>query len=282
MNNTIIEIQSKAMYSSWCYHIPTRTLFDCGEGFATYQGNHIFGVERVFISHGHGDHILGLPSLIWSRNSARGDKNKPLTIYYPVGDVLVESIKNFIVNQYSIRGGLNFELLWVEVESDISINIPGTNGLIQIETFTTYHQHGILSLGYRIVETRNRLRPEYIGQDIPKLLKSGIVSKAYIMEAYKAIIFAYALDAYKINGEDIKDAEYVVMDCTFINHKDRRGDKHYTIQESYDLCDKYNVKYMIAAHFSGRYSTDQIFNAINGLNGLTQIITVLYNKPFSI
>ena len=282
MNNTTIEIQSKAMYSTWCYHIPTRTLFDCGEGFATYQGNHIFGVERVCISHGHGDHILGLPSLVWSRNSARGDKNKPLTIYYPDGDVLVESIKIFIVNQYTIRGGLNFELQWVPVKSGTNINIPGTNGLIHIETFTTHHQQNVLSLGYRIVETRNRLRPEYVGQNIPKLLKSGIVSKAYIMEAYKATIFAYALDAYKINGEDIKDAEYVVMDCTFINHKDRKGDKHYTLQESYDLCDRYNVKCMIAAHFSGRYNTDQIFNAVNGLNGLTQIIAVQYNKPFSI
>lgn len=281
MNNTTIEIQSKAMYSTWCYHIPTRTLFDCGEGFATYQGNHIFGVERVCISHGHGDHILGLPSLVWSRNSARGDKTKPLTIYYPKGDVLVESIKRFIVDQYEVRGGLNFELRWVPLSSGNSIVI-NSSGTLQITTFTIKHQRGVLSLGYKIVERRNRLKQEYLGKDIPVLIRSGKTTKEQLTEWYSAIIFAYALDAYMVNGEDIKDAEYVVMDCTFIDHKDRKGDKHYTMQESYDLCDRYNVKYMIAAHFSGRYSTDQIFNAVNNLNGLTQIITVQYNKPFSI
>ena len=281
MNNTTIEIQSKAMYSTWCYHIPTRTLFDCGEGFATYQGNHIFGVERVCISHGHGDHILGLPSLVWSRNSARGDKAKPLTIYYPKGDVLVESIKRFIVDQYTARGGLNFELRWVPLSSGNSIVI-NSSGTLQITTFTIKHQRGVLSLGYKIVERRNRLKQEYLGKDIPVLIRSGKTTKEQLTEWYSAIIFAYALDAYMVNGEDIKDAEYVVMDCTFIDHKDRKGDKHYTMQESYDLCDRYNVKCMIAAHFSGRYSTDQIFNAVNNLNGLTQIITVQYNKPFSI
>lgn len=281
MSNTTIEIQSKAMYSTWCYHIPTRTLFDCGEGFATYQGNHIFGVERVCISHGHGDHILGLPSLVWSRNSARGDKAKPLTIYYPRGDVLVESIKRFIVDQYEVRGGLNFELRWVPLSSGNSIVI-NSSGTLQITTFTIKHQRGVLSLGYKIVERRNRLKQEYLGKDIPVLIRSGKTTKEQLTEWYSAIIFAYALDAYMVNGEDIKDAEYVVMDCTFIDHKDRKGDKHYTMQESYDLCDRYNVKYMIAAHFSGRYSTDQIFNAVNNLNGLTQIITVQYNKPFSI
>ena len=281
MNNTTIEIQSKAMYSTWCYHIPTRTLFDCGEGFATYQGNHIFGVERVCISHGHGDHILGLPSLVWSRNSARGDKAKPLTIYYPKGDVLVESIKRFIVDQYTARGGLNFELRWVPLSSGNSIVI-NSSGTLQITTFTIKHQRGVLSLGYKIVERRNRLKQEYLGKDIPVLIRSGKTTKEQLTEWYSAIIFAYALDAYMVNGEDIKDAEYVVMDCTFIDHKDRKEDKHYTMQESYDLCDRYNVKYMIAAHFSGRYSTDQIFNAVNGLNGMTQIITVQYNKPFNI
>ncbi len=269
------------MYSTWCYHIPTRTLFDCGEGFATYQGNHIFGVERVCISHGHGDHILGLPSLVWSRNSARGDKAKPLTIYYPKGDVLVESIKRFIVDQYTARGGLNFELRWVPLSSGNSIVI-NSSGTLQITTFTIKHQRGVLSLGYKIVERRNRLKQEYLGKDIPVLIRSGKTTKEQLTEWYSAIIFAYALDAYMVNGEDIKDAEYVVMDCTFINHKDRKGDKHYTIQESYDLCNRYNVKRMVAAHFSGRYNTDQIFNAVNGLNGMTQIITVQYNKPFSI
>ena len=48
---------SKAMYSTWFYYKPARLLFDAGEGVASALGNFIFGIERIFISHGHHDHI---------------------------------------------------------------------------------------------------------------------------------------------------------------------------------------------------------------------------------
>src|SRR6478609_8462522 len=77
---------STAMYSSWFWHAPSRTLFDCGEGVTLFMRNYIFGVERILISHSHADHVNGLLSFIGARNSARGDKEKPLDIYYPHND----------------------------------------------------------------------------------------------------------------------------------------------------------------------------------------------------
>ena len=45
--------------------------------------NFIFGIDKVFISHGHYDHIGGLAGMIYARAAARGDKEKALTIFYP-------------------------------------------------------------------------------------------------------------------------------------------------------------------------------------------------------
>ncbi len=65
-------------------------LFDCGEGtqrqFMLSQAS-FMKVNKIFISHFHGDHFLGLPGLIQSMNFS-GRKN-PLQIYGPVGAVEV-------------------------------------------------------------------------------------------------------------------------------------------------------------------------------------------------
>ena len=61
-------------------------LFDCGEGT---QRQLIFAkvspmkISKIFLSHYHGDHILGLPGLLQSMNF-RG-REKKLTIYGPKG-----------------------------------------------------------------------------------------------------------------------------------------------------------------------------------------------------
>lgn len=61
-------------------------LFDCGEGtqmqilHSTIRPRKI---EKIFITHLHGDHIYGLPGLISSRSFQGGDT--PLEIYGPKG-----------------------------------------------------------------------------------------------------------------------------------------------------------------------------------------------------
>ena len=97
MNNGLnISIFSKALYSNWCHDKTRNILFDCGEGAATHIGNHLAGIDKIFVSHDHGDHTLGLPSIVGCRNAGRGmsrnedtmDNNKPLTVYYPEDNYL--------------------------------------------------------------------------------------------------------------------------------------------------------------------------------------------------
>ena len=68
---------------------PTRSglwLFDCGEG-TQHQllrtAYHPGKLDKIFITHLHGDHLFGLPGLLCSRSMA-GNPN-PLTIYGPAG-----------------------------------------------------------------------------------------------------------------------------------------------------------------------------------------------------
>ena len=68
---------------------PTRGglwLFDCGEGTQhqlLHTSYHPGKVDKIFITHLHGDHLFGLPGLLCSRSMA-GNMNA-LTIYGPAG-----------------------------------------------------------------------------------------------------------------------------------------------------------------------------------------------------
>jgi len=60
-------------------------LFDCGEGTQRQMMRYGtgFSVEHVFLTHLHGDHVLGLPGLLqtWEFN----DRSDPVTIHAPAG-----------------------------------------------------------------------------------------------------------------------------------------------------------------------------------------------------
>jgi len=261
--NTALDfsIFSKALYSSWCYRPTNQILFDCGEGCATYLGNSLTGVEFLFFSHKHGDHVLGLPSLIGCRNSAQGtsrnvetmaEHNKPLSIYYPA-DNTMKDLFDFCLKR---NDQLRYELNIIPIEPGFELQI-GKN--LYIKAIKMLHQNNATTLGYVIYENRIRLKKEFVGQDIRVLIKQGI-DRSTLHESYRANLFAYCLDAYKIvDSAELTNCDAVIMDCTFLNEKDRTDMTHFTCKEALDLCKNLGVRRMFAAHLSNRYDfTDYV------------------------
>jgi len=219
----------------------------------------------LFLGHLHGDHVLGLPSVIGCRNSGRGisrnkdtmDNNKPLTIYYPA-DNDMSRIQNFVMDRNG--NSLRYDLKFVPIEAGFEKKL-GKN--VFLRAFNMKHQKNKSTLGYVIYENRTRLKKEYKGQDIPTLIRQGIDGKT-LNETYRANLFAYCLDAYEIpDSGQIVDCKDVIMDCTFINAGDRDDPTHFTLDEAKDLCKRIGVKNMIAAHLSGRYNYNDISNEYN-------------------
>ncbi|MCX8961853.1 ribonuclease Z [Erwinia psidii] len=86
-------------------------LFDCGEGTQHQimrSPVKMARLEKIFITHLHGDHVFGLPGLLTSR-SMSGNKD-PLMLYGPQG------IKRFVETTLSLSGSwLSFPLEIVEI-----------------------------------------------------------------------------------------------------------------------------------------------------------------------
>lgn len=124
---------------------PTRGglwLFDCGEGTQhqlLHTPYHPGKLDKIFITHLHGDHLFGLPGLLCSRSMA--GIASPLTIYGPAG------VREFVDTALRLSGS------WTDYPLEI---VEITEGLIfddgVYKVTATVLDHPITCFGYRIEE----------------------------------------------------------------------------------------------------------------------------------
>ncbi len=245
-------ISSKALYSTWIYYSPDRMLIDCGEGASTYLGNKAFAVKRVFITHGHADHIAGLWGLVNTRNNAMGDKEKALEIYYPKGGKSVEEFLDFIMRVNSdLKYTLSVKAL--EVGEEVVLHRTGSAQRI-IRPFRTHHTVNEVSFGYNVYEKRKRLKDQYrhLSQsEIVKLVKE--FGREEITTEYEHKILTVSGDATPIKVENAWETDLLIHESTFLDEMDRKGNNHSSVREVLELAKRAKAKAVVLYHISTRY-----------------------------
>jgi len=243
---------SKALYSSWLYYSADRILFDAGEGASSILGNKAFAVRRIFLSHGHADHIGGLIGLVNIRNNAMGDKEKALTVYYPKKNYLISEMIAFLGRT---NRRLNYTLEWVPLEPGDRVQLLDGQMPRYVEAFPTTHVHNEVSLGYNIVEVRHRLRPALANasqEEIVALVRSQ--GRAAVSEDYHQKLFSYGGDSVAVKPAYVADTEILCHDTTFLDEEDRKEYKHATLAEAVETARIARVKKeLICFHISSRY-----------------------------
>jgi ribonuclease BN (tRNA processing enzyme) len=222
-------------------------------------------VEFLFLSHSHGDHVLGLPSVIGCRNNAQGmsrneatrEHNKPLTIFYPDSNPLHNGFNDLFefVSKRNPPSWLRYNLTFQPIS-------PGFTRLLSknlyLRAFEMKHDANQLTLGYVIYENRTRLKKEFVGQNIATLVKQSGFDRSTLSEAYRANLFAYCLDAHEVvEPEQLRDCEEVIMDCTFLKQEDRGT---WRLKDEYASCSNKETDALLAA---GKKKTD-IYDMVPG------------------
>ncbi|MBM4033112.1 MAG: MBL fold metallo-hydrolase [Planctomycetes bacterium] len=246
---------SKAMYATWFFYRPARMLLDAGEGVSAAMANFVFAIEKVFLSHGHYDHIGGLPGLLQSRRSARGDKEKPLEVYYPDADPLIAAQRQY-VEALMYRSG--YDLSWHAVEPGQRVPLGAGRGRGYLVPFRARHVGRSTALAFNVMEERKRLKPQYAGlseQELAQLARS--VPRTELSETYEKILLAYSGDSMPLDPAVVQDAEVLMHDATFLAPADRDAPAHATVEEAIRVAVAARVRLLILFHLSSRYPAQE-------------------------
>lgn len=243
-------------------------LFDVGEGTqhqilkTTIRPRK---VDRIFITHLHGDHLFGLPGFLSSRSFQGGDQMGPLTIYGPKG------VKEFVQTSLRIsQSKLSYPINYVELEDE--------GVILDTDRFTVEFknlEHRIQSVGYRVVEKDypgellvDKLRADQVpAGPLYGQLKAGktvtlpdgrvLDGKDYLGATKKGRIITILGDTRQVpNIETLaQDADILVHESTFGKGEGRlaRSYYHSTSVQAATVAQKAGVKQLLLTHISARY-----------------------------
>ncbi|MEM2342133.1 MAG: ribonuclease Z [Candidatus Bathyarchaeia archaeon] len=246
-------------------------MFDCGEGTQRQMIKAGIGLNRkmiVFITHMHGDHVLGLPGMIQTMSLLGRDKL--LQIYGPTG------IKNFMESIFrTVKFWLSFpvEIYEVNYEGVIYKNK-------QYEVQASWTEHTVQSLAYAFIEKPRpgRFHPEKaIALGVPKgplwsMLQKGVeirLSDGRIIKPLdvvepprpgRKIVYSGDTRPSEKIIELARDADALIHEATLSDELLERAKEegHSTPSEAAQVALKANVKLLFLTHISARYCDSKI------------------------
>ncbi|PIJ50432.1 ribonuclease Z [Erwinia sp. OLTSP20] len=243
-------------------------LFDCGEGTqhqilrTTIKAGRI---EKIFITHLHGDHIFGLPGLLTSRSMSEG--SGPLTLYGPAG------LRRFVETTLSLSGSwVSFPMEIIEISAGVVCEDE------RFRVMAAEMNHPVECYGYRIEE---KDKPGAL--DDIRLAAAGVPRGPWFYDLKQGRQISLA-DGRVINGKDYlllgrkgktlvifgdtspnaaslllaKDADLIVHEATLEAAMEEKanGRGHSSTVQAARVAQQAAVRRLIITHLSSRYQRD--------------------------
>ncbi|MGY3336260.1 ribonuclease Z [Streptomyces filamentosus] len=239
-------------------------LFDPGEGTQRQMlraGVAAHDLNRICVTHFHGDHSLGLAGVIQRINLDQVPHQ--VTAHYP------ESGRHFFERlRYATAYRESVELTEAPVAAD---------GVLAVtDAFTLEARrlsHPVESFGYRLVEPDGRrLLPERLaahgikGPDVGRLQREGAlggVTLDEVSELRRGQRFAFVMDTRLCDGVHAlaEAADMLVIESTFLDADVRLAEDHghLTAGQAAAVARDAGVRHLVLTHFSQRYSDPSEF-----------------------
>lgn len=241
-------------------------LLDCAEGTQMQLRRFktpLMKINRIFISHLHGDHYLGLPGLLFTYHLL--GREKDIHIYSPPG------LEEIIELHYRVsRLRPSFEVVFHEIKEGRELLCSDSDFLVE----SIEMEHRIPTYGFLIkeIEGRRNIKKEIIARyDIPVSqmpdIKKGknlirpdgqiIPNEVITTPAPSPRIYAFCSDTNYTESyiDQITGADLLYHEATFMADMEEtaRAKTHCTTKEAAETAKKADVKRLMIGHYSARY-----------------------------
>lgn len=214
--------------------------------------------NRLFLSHGHLDHVSGLAGLL----NIRGLLGmSPLKLHLPAE---IEDDLRALLRAHTA-------LARVELAAELVPMRPGDErslgrGLF-VRALRTHHP--VPSLGYQFLRRVNKLRPEHQGRpaaEVARLRKEGADD---VFEAHERLELAYVTDTLSRvleTSPSLLTSRVLVLECTFVDPRhsveSARRKAHLHLDELAALAPRFENEVLALMHFSQASSPDAVREAV--------------------
>jgi ribonuclease Z len=248
---------------------PENVLFDCGEG--TQRQLRIAGISpmkinRIFITHWHGDHSLGLGGLIQSMSAS--NRTEKLEIYGPQSTT--ERIGHIL---RSFAFDLRFKLETHDIViKDKKIQRIFENEQIAVESMPM--EHIVPCLGFSFIEKgRIKIKIDVVkklmgitqhpllgqlqkGKTITFNGKKITPKQATYETPEKKVVYIADTSYFSELANFAKDADMLISEATYSEELETKALEynHLTAKKSAEIAKKAEVKKLYLTHFSQRYN----------------------------
>lgn len=243
-------------------------LFDCGEG--TQRQMMRFGtgfsLSAIFLTHVHGDHVLGLPGLLQTLDF--NDRTASLTVYTPQGTAhTVESLVT------ALDAHLGFSVKVREIATDEVVHADEN---YEIRAFRTDHR--TRSVGYALIEADRKGRfdreraeelgvpvgPEFgrlHGGEAVELEDGTVVEPEQVVgpsRPGRRVVYTGDTRPTEETVEVAENPDLLIHDATFGDNWVERAREtgHSTAREAGELATRAGAKRLALTHVSSRYAGD--------------------------
>ncbi|MFD5630445.1 MULTISPECIES: ribonuclease Z [unclassified Streptomyces] len=257
-------------------------LFDPGEGTQRQMlraGVAAHDLNRICVTHFHGDHSLGLAGVIQRINLDRVPHE--VTAHYPrSGQRFFDRLRYATAYRESV------ELTEAPVDSD---------GVLAVSDSYTLEarllSHPVEAYGYRLVEPDGRrMLPGLLaergvtGPDVGRLQREGAlpgVTLDEVSEVRRGQRFAFVMDTRLCDGVYAlaEGCDMLVIESTFLDEDLRLAEDHghLTAGQAGAVAAGAGVRHLVLTHFSQRYSEPDMFERQARAAGFEGELTVAHD-----
>ncbi|WP_406395420.1 ribonuclease Z [Streptomyces sp. NBC_00887] len=239
-------------------------LFDPGEGTQRQMlraGVAAHDINRICVTHFHGDHSLGLAGVIQRINLDQVPH--PVTAHFPAsGQHFFDRLRYATAYRESV------ELTEVPVAAD---GVLATTDAYTLDSHRL--SHPVESYGYRLTEPdRRRMLPEKLaehdigGPDVGRIQRDGVlrgIPLDEVSERRRGQRFAFIMDTRLCDGVYAlaEGCDMLVIESTFLDEDSRLAADHghLTAGQAGRAAKDADVRHLVLTHFSQRYNDSEAF-----------------------